>query len=112
MFKKIGLIVFIFLLSIVIAIFSSAYTRKGPDYTLMCNLGMSPDGIEVNCPELSLSGGFPASYLFDVASTSVVGSVSFLEDDFRIYPFIANTSFYFVILLGLWNFLSFLRNRK
>ena len=111
MIKSVVQITIVLVVSVIVALSTMFYTQRGPDYTLMCNLGKSADGMEVVCPELSLSGGFPAPFMYDRAGVSVVGNVSFLEDDFRVYPFISNIAFYFIILGAICKFLIFLRKR-
>jgi hypothetical protein len=82
------------------ALASARLERKGPDHGVYCALG-KVDGYDIYCPELKLSGGWPAPFLFDRPGISVEGKLSFIEDDFRFWPFLASVSFYLVLLLML-----------
>jgi hypothetical protein len=88
--------------AILLATSSCAIQRHGPDQAIYCSLGKSIDGFDIYCPKPVLNGGWPAPFAFDRPGISVEGNVSFPEDDFRIWPFLANVAFYQLILLGLW----------
>jgi hypothetical protein len=92
------------LLAIVAALMSAHVQRFGPDQGIYCDIG-KVNGIDVYCPKPKLNGGWPAPYLFDRPGISVEGKLAVIEDDFRHWPFIANISFYLIIIFlleGLW----------
>lgn len=72
--------------------------RRGPDHGVYCAIG-KVNGVEVYCPELKLNGGWPAPFLYDNPGVSVEWKLSIGEDDFRAGPFVANLTFYFLMLL-------------
>ncbi len=93
------------------ALGSCAIQRHGPDHAIYCSLGKSQDGFDIYCPKPVLNGGWPAPFAFDRPGISVEGKVSFPEDDFRPWPFIANIGFYYFVLLALHRSLQLLRRR-
>ena len=78
---------------------SSVIERHGPDYGIYCALG-TIEGVDVLCPKLKLNGGWPAPYLFDTPGVSREGRLAFVEDEFRPWPFVADLSFYLLLLLA------------
>ena len=97
------------LLCVVLALGSCAIQRHGPDHAIYCALGKSRDGFDIYCPKPVLNGGWPAPFAFDRPGISVEGTISFPEDDFRWWPFIADLSFYFLVLLGSRELLRVMR---
>lgn len=91
---------------------SCAIQRHGPDQAVYCALGKSRDGFEIYCPKPVLNGGWPAPFAFDRPGISVENVIGFPEDDFRLWPFVANLAFYELILLGLWTATRSLRIRR
>ena len=92
-------------IAMVVATGSCAIQRHGPDQAIYCSLGKSRDGFDIYCPMPVLNGGWPAPFAFDTPGISVEGKISFLEDDFRPWPFIADVAFYELILLAIWRLL-------
>lgn len=80
---------------------SCGIQRHGPDQAIYCDLGKTPDGVDIYCPKLVLNGGWPAPFAFDRPGISVEDKIGFPEDDFRFAPFVANFAFYILLLLGL-----------
>lgn len=77
---------------------SANIQRLGPDHGIYCDIGKI-NGIDVYCPKPKLNGGWPAPFLFDKPGISVEGKLAIIEDDFRVWPFIANVGFYLVSLM-------------
>lgn len=80
---------------------SCAIQRHGPDQAIYCALGKSRDGFDIYCPKPVLNGGWPAPFAFDRPGISVEGRLGFPEDDFRLWPFVADVTFYLCVVLGL-----------
>lgn len=99
------------IIAAVLAFASSMIERYGPDHGVYCALGKI-NGIEVYCPKLKLNGGWPAPFMYDQPGVSVEGQLFIAEDDFRGGPYIANISFYFLILLGLDTVATWLWRRR
>ena len=85
--------------AIILALASSFLERRGPDQGVYCAIG-KVHGVEVYCPKPKLNGGWPAPYLFDREGVSVEWQLGFFEDDLRAWPFIADVSFYLLLLLS------------
>ena len=83
----------------VLALGSSYLQRRGPDQGVYCAIG-KVNGVDVFCPKPKLNGGWPAPYLFDREGVSVEWRLGFFEDDFRSWPFVADISFYLLLLLS------------
>jgi hypothetical protein len=45
-----------------------------------------------------LNGGFPWAYLFDSPGISLEGRLSFVEDEFRTYRFLADLAAYMAVI--------------
>jgi hypothetical protein len=80
------------------ALASVKLEQKGPDHGVYCALG-KVEGYDIFCPGLKLNGGWPAPFLFDRPGISVEGKLSFIEDDFRFWPFLSSVSFYLMLLM-------------
>lgn len=86
-FVPIGVII----LAIIVTIYSANYERI-KDQTVVD--GKCIENIKEICHP---AGGFPFSFLFDSESTSVWGSLGFIEDDFSPLWFSIDVIFYFAI---------------
>lgn len=93
-------IALILVIATIAASLSANAQRFGPDQGIYCDIGKI-NGIDVYCPKPKLNGGWPAPFLFDKPGISVEGKLGLVEDDFRPWPFVANVSFYLVILYAL-----------
>jgi len=91
--KGIDPIVAIFLVSLGLAFLSFGYQSFGPERKVF---GTECQPIR-DCFRPVLGGGFPVQYIIDVPGISVQNSLS-LEDDFRIWSFIADVCFYICIM--------------
>ncbi len=98
---KIRTVLIISVLGGLLSVGSCAIQRHGPDQAIYCDLGKTPDGVDIYCPKPVLNGGWPAPFAFDRPGISVEDKIGF-EDDFRLPPFIASLAFYNLFLLGLW----------
>ena len=96
--------------AVVLALGSSSLQRRGPDQGVYCAIG-KVNGVDVYCPKPKLNGGWPAPYLFDREGVSVEWQLGFFEDDFRTSPFVADVSFYLLLLLIVESATRRLRNR-
>lgn len=56
--------------------------------------------------------GWPAPFLADNPGTSVIHKVSLVEDDFRLGPFVATLSFWFLAVAAIGRALRWFRNRR
>lgn len=92
------------LLAVTLALGSCAVQRHGPDQAVYCALGTSADGYDIYCPKPVLNGGWPAPFAFDRPAVSVEDRIGFPEDDFRLWPFVADVAFYLLVTLGLRGF--------
>lgn len=84
-----------FLSALLLAGFSSNIERNGPEvaaYGDMC--GATQDQ---PCMKPRLNGGYPWAYLFDAPGISVEDRLSFGEDEFRMYPFLADLVTYLAV---------------
>lgn len=88
-------------LAILLALGSGAVQRHGPDQAVYCALGKSVDGYDIYCPKQVLNGGWPAPFAFDRPGISVEDRIGFPEDDFRLWPFVADVAFYLLMTLGI-----------
>lgn len=96
------------LVAALLALGSSYVERRGPDHGVYCSIG-KVNGVEVYCPELKLNGGWPAPFLFDRAGVSVEWKLTFVEDDFRGWSFVADMAFYWLIVMAAWGAVPRLR---
>ena len=96
--------------AVVLALGSSSLQRRGPDQGVYCAIGKVND-VDVYCPKPKLNGGWPAPYLFDREGVSVEWQLGFFEDDFRTWPFVADVSFYLLLLVIVESATRRLRNR-
>lgn len=82
--------------ALALALLSSKIERTGPELAEYGNL-CGPSG---NSPCLGpvLKGGFPFAYLFDAPGVSVVGKLSFGDDDVRPVPFFIDLGMYFAAI--------------
>lgn len=98
--KQIFDLALLVVLSLFVAYWSILYIRpyKGVVGNLCEKTAENPAGY---CFEALPSGGFPFAFMFDNGDVSVVGSLSWIEDDFILIPFIANWCIYFVLFLLL-----------
>ncbi|WP_097093107.1 hypothetical protein [Novosphingobium sp. Chol11] len=87
--------------ALLLAGFSAAVQRHGPDQAIFCALGKSKEGFDIYCPKPVLNAGWPAPYLFDRPGISVENRIGIPEDDFRFWPFTANIAFYWLLLAGI-----------
>ena len=86
------------------------YTR--PYKGIVGNLcSQTPENPYGYCYEMLPSGGFPFAFLWDNGGVSVVGRLSWIEDDFALAPFLANVSIYLVIYAILFGVLARRKNR-
>jgi hypothetical protein len=87
-------------LSIALASLSFIVQRYGPE-TGICGNVCGPNQNEwCVCP--LLNAGFPLGYVFDIPATSVRNQlVPFIEDEFRLVPFIIDVLFYVVAVYAL-----------
>lgn len=85
--------------ALILSLGSSSLERRGPDQGVYCAIG-KVNGVDVYCPKPKLNGGWPAPYLFDRPGTSIEWQLGFFEDDFRLWPFVADVSFYLLLLMG------------
>ena len=96
--------------AVVLALGSGSLQRRGPDQGVYCAIG-KVNGVDVYCPKPKLNGGWPAPYLFDREGVSVEWQLGFFEDDFRTWPFVADVSFYLLLLVIVESATRRLRNR-
>ena len=97
--------------AVLLAAGSCSIQRFGPDHAVYCALGKSAEGHDIWCPEPVLNGGWPAPFVFDRPGISVERELAFPDDDFRLWPFIANAAFYMLLLLALGKLATHLRRR-
>jgi hypothetical protein len=86
--------------ALVLALGSSSAQQRGPDQGVYCAIG-KVNGVDVYCPKPKLNGGWPAPYLFDREGVSVEWHLGFFEDDFRPWPYVADVSFYVLVLMSV-----------
>ena len=84
-----------------LTIATSRIERLGPDQAVYCALGKSVDGHQIWCPEPVLNAGWPAPYLYDTPGISVERKLHFMEDSLRTGPFLADSAFFALLLIGL-----------
>jgi hypothetical protein len=99
-------------LATVAALGSSFVERFGPDQAIFCALGKSIDGFDIYCPKPVLNGGWPAPYLVDNPGISRPNQLAFVEDYFRLWPFLSNIAFYAWMLAGIIHVARRLRSRS
>lgn len=87
-------------LSIIFTAVSFTFQRFGPEVGVYGNVcGPSEDQL---CLRPKFNGGFPLGYVFDNPATSVRDQLTpFVEDDFRILPFLLDVLFYGVVLYSI-----------
>ena len=95
--RKIGIQIIFIVVAFVATMFSSYYEQSFPDI-----VGNECPKTKHNesgfCYELLPKGGFPVSYLYDNSGTSVVGSLSFIEDTFYPQWFLVDLIFFYALL--------------
>ena len=92
--------------AIVLTIATSRIERLGPDQAVYCALGKSADGHQIWCPEPVLNAGWPAPYLYDTPGISVERQLHFVEDSLRTGPFLADSAFFALLLIGFYRIFS------
>jgi hypothetical protein len=102
--ERVSCIIKVLSLSIVLTIVSFAIQRHGPEVGVYGNV-CGPNGDQL-CLRPKLNAGFPLGYVFDNTATSVRDQLTpFVEDDFRIFPFLLDLLIYgtgiYLISLGL-----------
>ena len=96
--------------SLLLAYWSILYTR--PFSGVVGNLCLKTDENPIGyCYEMLPKGGFPFAFMWDNGGASVVGRLSWIEDDFRVLPFLGNWAFYISLLGLLYVSCSYLRAR-
>lgn len=81
---------------------SCAIQRNGPEQAVYCDRDAPLAAAASSCIRPVLNAGWPVPFLVDRPGISLEGVIGFPEDDFRLWPFIANVLFYQLVLLGLW----------
>lgn len=106
-FKRFCGLVLLLVLSFFTAFWSVLYVRpyKGVVGNLCDRVDENPMGY---CYEMLPSGGFPFTFMWDNGGVSVVGRLSFIEDEIQLLPFLANWAVYFVVFsIAYFSFLCF-----
>jgi hypothetical protein len=107
--KRINPIVTIFLIGLGLALLSFAYQSFGPERRMF---GTECQPIR-DCFRPVLGGGFPVQYVIDVPGITYQNILSF-EDDFRVWPFIADVCFYICLMSLIYRVIGviYIRIRK
>ena len=101
----------VLVLATIAALASSFIERFGPDQAIFCALGQSIEGYDIYCPKPVLNGGWPAPYLVDNPSISRPNQLAFVEDYFRLWPFVSNIAFYAWVIVCAGTVLRRARSR-
>ena len=108
--KRIMGVALLLISSLIVAYWSILFTRPFPG--VVGNLCLQTDENPIGyCYEMLPKGGFPFAFMWDNGGSSVIGKLSWIEDDFRLLPFLGNWWFYISVFAGLYASFMYFRAR-